>query len=80
MPTNKKEFVLYVFMIAFALAFAVMSTVALDYEKKWVAATIEKVEATHANAADLEYCDKLHAVVGDYVEISNLLDYSRGEK
>ena len=74
MPTNTKEFVLYIFMVAFALAFAVMSIVALDYEKKWVAATIAKVEAKHANAAELEYCDKLDAVVGDYVEVTNLLN------
>lgn len=74
MPTNTKELVLYIFMIAFALSFAVMSIVALDYEKKWIAATIAKVEATHANAAELEYCDKLHAVVGDYVEVTNLLN------
>ena len=74
MPTNTKELVLYVFMIAFGLAFFVMSTVALDYEKKWIAATKEKVAAKHANAAELEYCDKLHAVVGDYVEVTNLLN------
>ena len=80
MPTTIKELVLFIFMVAFALAFADMSIVALDYEKKWITATKEKVAAKHANAADLEYCDKLHAVVGDYVEISNLLDYSRGEK
>ena len=74
MPTNTKELVLYVFMIAFGLAFFVMSTVALDYEKKWITATKEKVAAKHANAAELEYCDKLHAVVGDYVEVTNLLN------
>ena len=51
-----------------------MSTVALDYGKKWIAATKEKVAAKHANAAELEYCDKLHAVVGDYVEVTNLLN------
>tara|TARA_B100000424_G_scaffold13342_1_gene9851 strand:- start:255 stop:491 length:237 start_codon:yes stop_codon:yes gene_type:complete len=74
MPTNTKELVLYVFMIAFGLAFFVMSTVALDYEKKWITATKEKVAAKHANAAELEYCNKLHAVVGDYVEVTNLLN------
>ena len=72
MPTNTKEFVLYMFMVAFALSFAVMSIVALDYEKKWITATKEKVAAKHANAAELEYCNKLHAVVGDYVEVTNL--------
>ena len=74
MPTNTKEFVLYMFMVAFALSFAVMSIVALDYEKKWITATKEKVAAKHANAAELEYCNKLHAVVGDYVEVTNLLN------
>ena len=74
MPTTTIELVLFIFMVAFALSFAVMSIVALDYEKKWVAATIAKVEAKHANAAELEYCDKLHAVVGDYVEVTNLLN------
>ena len=74
MPTNTKELVLFIFMIAFALSFAVMSIVALDYEKKWIVATKEKVAAKHANAAELEYCDKLHAVVGDYVEVTNLLN------
>ena len=74
MPTNTKELVLFIFMVAFALSFAVMSTVALDYEKKWITATKEKVAAKHANAAELEYCDKLHAVVGDYVEVTNLLN------
>ena len=74
MPTNTKEFVLYIFMVAFALSFAVMSIVALDYEKKWIVATKEKVAAKHANASELEYCNKLHAVVGDYVEVTNLLN------
>ena len=74
MPTTTKEFVLFMFMVAFALSFAVMSIVALDYEKKWITATKEKVAAKHANAAELEYCDKLHAVVGDYVEVTNLLN------
>ena len=74
MPTNTKELVLFIFMVAFALSFAVMSIVALDYEKKWIVATKEKVAAKPANAAELEYCDKLHAVDGDYVEVTNLLN------
>ena len=74
MPTNTKELVLFIFMVAFALSFAVMSIVALDYEKKWIVATKEKVAAKHANTAELEYCNKLHAVVGDYVEVTNLLN------